>query len=292
MRSRERGTLVATAALAAVALLGGPSWAGPDCDEEAVVDRGGGEAGAECETPPGEDPDPVSDQPRPECDPASEEIAYYDDPPAERSDQYLDFMKRHDPPEGMSYQGAYNCAGRYLGGPHLVPDPEAVAAEPLREQARARVLPDAPSPRVSPEQAVVGFATWLWIDEADWQTTAATETDGTVSVRVEARPSRVVWDLVEGTRECDGPGIPWTAQAQEAYEARPADARGVGDPACTFEFVNSSTTEPDDVYRASVTVIWEFAWWLNGEARGVFGTWEATTDFDLRVGEIQTLRTG
>ena len=292
MRCRERALLVAAVAMTAAGLVGSPASAGTDCDEDAVVDRGGGEAGAECETPTDPTPDPVDGGSEQECDPDSEEIAYYDEPPEERADQYLDFMKRNEPPEGMTYQGAFNCAGRYLSGPHLVPDPEEAAAEPLRQEARARVLPDAPSPRVSPEQAVVGFATWLWVEEADWQTTTATETDGAVTVRVEARPRRVVWDLVEGVRECEGPGIPWTQQAQEAYEAQPAELRGVGNPACTFEFVHSSTTQPDDVYRASVTVFWEFSWWLNGEPRGVFGTWEATSDFDLRVGEIQTLRTG
>jgi hypothetical protein len=48
---------------------------------------------------------------------------------------------------------------------------------------------------------------------------------------------------------------------------------------------------PDGVHHASVTVTWQFSWSANGVPRGVFGTLDRTTGFDLRVGEVQALIT-
>lgn len=261
------------------------------CSGGTNIGGGTGEAGAECDASPG-----GGGAPAPECDPDSRDIAWYGDPPQdlsdEEADRWLTLMLRYgDVPEGKTWQAAFNCAGVYLGGPYLVDDPDWPAIEGIREEARARVTPPLPVPNVSPAETVVNLPTWLWVDEAEWQPAEATEIDGAVTVRVQARPVRVTWDLIEGTRTCDGPGIPWSRAAHDAYEAQPEDVRGRGNPACTFTFVHSSTTQPDDVYRASVTVAWEFSWWLNGTARGVFGTVDRTTDFDLRVGEIQALIT-
>ncbi|MDP8931367.1 MAG: hypothetical protein M3O70_23060 [Actinomycetota bacterium] len=186
---------------------------------------------------------------------------------------------------------AYNCAGVYLGGPHLVADPEWVDIQAARDVAKARVTPPPPTPNVSPSEAVAKFPTWLWIDDAYWQPATATVSQGAVAVRVQARPVRVRWDLEEGVRVCEGPGIPWSREAHAAYEGQSEQTRGRGNPACTFTFVHSSTVTEDGVYHASVTVSWEFSWWLNGAAQGAFGTADRTTRFDLRVGEIQTLIT-
>jgi hypothetical protein len=133
----------------------------------------------------------------------------------------------------------------------------------------------------------------LWLEPSYWQPTTAVEsTPGGVSVAVTARPLRVVWDLGEGQRVCEGPGIPWSQAAHDAYEVQPESVRGAGNPACTFTFFNSSTTQPGGVFEASVTVVWEFSWALNGAEQGVFGTVEVSEAWQLRVGEIQAVITG
>ena len=154
-----------------------------------------------------------------------------------------------------------------------------------------RVTPAFPEPNVSPAAAVVHEPTWLWIDEGDWAPLAATEVDGSVSVTVVAEPVEVVWDLGEGTRRCVGPGAPWTEAAQAAYDRASPVSRDAGDPACTFTFVHSSTIHQGGVHAVSVTVTWEFSWSVDGVSRGVFGTVDRTTDFAVRVGEVQALVT-
>ena len=290
-RPRASFVLVGAVFLGSVLVDPSPAWAEHHCEEEAGVIGGDGQAGAACETPRQSRSTPAV-----ECDPDSREVAYYADPPPDmREDQaerWLQTMRREPEEEGKIWQAAFNCAGDLLGGPHLVPDPDWPDVVAVREEARARVTPPLPVPNVSPSEAVVQLPTWLWIDEGSWEPAAATETDGAVTVRVEARPSSVTWDLVENTHRCEGPGIAWSQEAHDDYEAQAEHVRGVGNPACTFTFVHSSSVEPDDVYSASVTVAWEFSWWLNGEPRGTFGTVERTADFDLRVGEVQALITG
>lgn len=287
-RSSWRLLLVVLVTFGAMAVGAVPAQA--TCEEDAGIIGGGGEAGAECDEPD------EGGGPAPDCDPDSVDIAWYGDWPSDLSDEestriLILLLRLGEPPEGKIYFAAYNCAGRYLGGPYLVDDPDWPIIQGLRAEARARVTPPLPDPNVSPSEAVVKVPTWLWIDASQWQPRDETSTDGAITVRVEARPVRVVWNLVEDDRSCSGPGIPWSEEAQEDYEAQPEEERGTGNPACTFEFQHSSTTQPDDVYHATVTVSWEFSWWLNGTPRGVFGAIDQSTAFDLRVGEIQALIT-
>lgn len=285
--------VIVLAAVTLVAALSpaAPAFADQHCDEDATVGPDSGEARATCETPTSASAVGSG----PVCDPNSRDVAYYANPPEDldsRHEQHwMRTITRNPAPDGSKYRGAFNCDGRYLGGPHLVDDPQWMDVSGLRESATARVTPVAPSPNVSPTEPVVRFVSWLWVDDADWQVASDTQSDGSLAVRVEARPRQVTWDLVEGVRVCDGPGIPWSPGAHDDYETQPVNVRGAGNPACTFEFVHSSTTQPDGVYRASVTVTWEFAWWVDGVDRGVFGTHDATSEFDLRVGEIQALIT-
>lgn len=266
-----------------------PAVAGADhapdhpCTGEADTRGGDGEASGECEGAGGGT--------TPECDPDSTTIAYYAGPPEDLLDTYILFGAQNTPPEGMTFAAAYNCAGRYLGGPHLVPDPDWPDIQGARDVARARVAPPLPTPSVSPSEAVVKLPTWLWVDALSWQPASATASQGAVTVRVDAQPVGVTWDLEEGSRTCEGPGIAWSEAAQQEYEAQPESTRGRGNPACTFTFQHSSTVNEDDLYHADVTVTWEFSWWLNGAPQGVFGSVDRTTTFDLRVGEIQALIT-
>ena len=217
--------------------------------------------------------------------------------PGEEGSDTLHHVLR--PVEGQTLAVYRDCNGEVRSGLLLVPEPAPGGAGDVdgifvaRQEARARVEPAVPVFAVSPEQAVVRFTTWLWLDEDYWQPTSATSTTpGGVTVTVEAVPVQVTWDLDEGVRVCDGPGVPWSELAEAAYELQPETVRGSGNPACTFTFVNASSTRESGVFDASVTVRWEFSWSMNGAGRGVFGTVEVSDSWELRVGEVQAVITG
>jgi hypothetical protein len=203
------------------------------------------------------------------------------------------------PPEGQTAAVYRDCNGDLRSMVFWAPEPEPGGPGDddgifaARQEARARVEPAAPAFAVSPEQAVVQFTTWLWLEESYWQpVSASATTPGGVTVTVEAVPMQVTWDLDEGVQVCDGPGVPWSESADAAYELQPETVRGSGNPACTFTFVNSSSTRESGVFDATVTVRWEFSWSLNGVARGVFGAVEVSDSWELRVGEVQAVITG
>jgi hypothetical protein len=301
--------------LAVAALLLVPTAAeGTDCDAGSVIRGGGGEAGVEC-TDDEDDGGAAAQQVRvggdaPACtaeraaDPSLWWISL--DVPEWVLTWSKDTRQEYllaNPPEGMTIGVYRDCNGEVRSAPFLMPEPEplpgVVAADETlattiaREQARTRVEPRAPRVHVSPEQAVVRFPTWLWLDESYWQPRAATTaTPSGVAVGVRARPVRAEWDLGDGVKVCDGPGIAWSQAAQDTYDAQPDTSRGNGDPACTFTFVNASSTRPSGVFDASVSVVWEFSWSLDGVERGVFGSVRVVERWPLTVGEVQTVITG
>ena len=306
MRFAEPRALVVTLlAIAWLVVAPGSAWAG--CAGSGAIDDQGGEAAAACPGgSSGTATQPVGGGAGVECtsaradDPAAWWVSYdVPDsaiPGGEGSRQSYIAL---DPPEGQTIAVYRDCNGDVRGGVMWVPEPVPGTADDgegiflARQQARARVEPAVPVANVSPAEAVVRFPTWLWLEPSYWQqTTAAESTAGGVSVAVTARPLEVVWDLGEGQRVCEGPGIAWSQAAHAAYEIQPESVRGAGNPACTFTFINSSTTQPGDVFEASVTVTWEFSWALNGADQGVFGTVEVGDSWPLRVGEIQAVITG
>lgn len=299
--------LIATLGVA-LSLIATPVRAQTPCDGDAGIGGGGGSAVIDCPGSGGGSgattPEPVSGAPgAPACspdvagDPSRWWLSY--DVPASVIDVWFEQQAILEWPEGMTVGVLRDCNGDIRSAVRWVPEPEPGSVgdgEGLfaaRERARAEVAPALPSPRVSPADTVVGVETWLWVEESYWQ--VGVSSDATPSgqvVVVEARPREVVWDLDEGVRSCSGPGIPWSEDAQAAFELQSPSSRGSGNPACTYVFVHSSTTQPDDVYDASVTVVWEFSWAVDGVDRGVFGSVEVTESWPLRVGEIQALITG
>ena len=309
MRSRDltRFSLVLTAtAMALLVVLPATGWAAP-CSGSAAIDDRGGAAVGECPgTDSGSSALPVSvGGDAPACtaeraaDPAWWWLSFVPEqavPGTYRGQQEHNFL---EPPDGYVLAVYRDCNGELRSDLMWVPEPEAGSAADVegvfaaRQQARARVEPRVPRVHVSPEQAVVRFPTWLWLDAAYWQPRAASAaTPSGVAVGVRARPVRAEWDLGDGEKVCDGPGVAWSQAAQDAYDAQPETSRGNGDPACTFTFVNASSTRPSGVFDASVTVIWEFSWSLDGVERGVFGSVRVVERWPLTVGEVQTVITG
>ena len=308
---RCRDAIAAASVLGIVLVLAGPSIpaAASGCSGSGAIDDRGGEASLDCSgavTDPGGST-PVGSGGGVACtderaaDPAWWWVSF--DVPDEafprRDSGGGAFGEASLLPEGQTFAVHRDCNGELRSMVFTVPEPEPGGVGDddgifvARQEARARVEPSVPVFAVSPEQAVVRFETWLWIDGSYWQpASASSTTPGGVTVTVEAVPVEVTWDLDEGVQVCDGPGLAWSPSAQAAYELQVESARGTGNPACTFTFVNASSTRESGVFDASVTVRWEFSWSLGGVDRGVFGSVEVSEGFALRVGEVQAVITG
>jgi len=161
---------------------------------------------------------------------------------------------------------------------------DGVPPEVIRDIAAARLEPPPPSPATSPPLAgetYVRVPTWLWLDPAYWSPMEASETRGLTTVTVRATPTDAQWAMGDGeTLTCAGPGVAWTPGASE------------GATDCSYTFLHSSYGEPDGRFDASVTVSWEFEWWINDGYQGVFGTVDVVAGFQVAVGEIQAVETG
>jgi hypothetical protein len=175
------------------------------------------------------------------------------------------------------------CVGRGAGDYIVVEDEPPVPPEVLRDRAAARLVPPVPEPGTSPpvgRDTFVNFLTWLWVDETEWVAISESETAGLTTVTVEARPVMATWSMGEGgVVTCDGPGLVWV-------EGLPEDATD-----CAFTYRRSSYGEPREKFEASVSVTWEFSWWINAAPMGVFGEVDRVTSFPVGVAEIQAVET-
>ena len=159
-----------------------------------------------------------------------------------------------------------------------------VPPEAIRDVAAARLVPAPPDPETSPplaRQTFVQVPTWLWLDSASWAPIEVTETRGLTTVTVRATPTQARWVMGDGGEvTCLGPGVEWVSGASE------------DDTDCSYTYLHSSYGEPEGRFWASVTVTWEFEWWINDVYQGGFGTVDVSTSFVVAVAEIQAVETG
>lgn len=309
MRSGSGRPALILVVTATALLVPGIASASP-CTGSADIHDRGGEAAATCPSNESDAPTPTggnsatpSDGAVCTAERAADPNAWWVSflPPEHVPETYRDRQQHNwlDAPEGHVLGVYRDCNGDLRSDVLWVPSPEPGSAGDTegifaaRAAARARVEPMTPDFAVSPEQAVARFTTWLWLNESYWQPRSATASTPTgIEVSVEARPVEAIWDLDEGVRVCEGPGVPWSEPAQADYELQPESVRGTGNPACTYTFTDSSSVRPSGVFDASVTVRWEFSWSLNGVDRGVFGSVEVSDSWELTVGEVQAVITG
>jgi hypothetical protein len=163
----------------------------------------------------------------------------------------IGFTPVADPVDGTQY--ASRCQTEGVPQPELglvtYNAPEAAAPAPAPEliaaEAYERVPLVAPVVQTSPPVGapqLVGFPTWLWVDEGSWRTFDATAEVPGLSVTVTATPERVVWDMGDGNQVmCDGPGTPWVEGGDQTTDCE-----------YTYQFTGT--------YTVTATITWAVTW--------------------------------
>ena len=173
------------------------------------------------------------------------------------------------------------CDGRPV---QVVPESAPADLRQLALSARESVAISSPPLATSPSadrELYPQMKTWLWVDNAWWQSYSATASAGAVSSTVTARPVRSEWSMGDGGRTvCLGPGVEWS--------------RGMSEDAtyCSYTYRRSSAGEPEGTFTLTVTVYFEVAWTSNLGAGGSLGAMTRSASTQVRVGEIQAINTG
>jgi hypothetical protein len=159
---------------------------------------------------------------------------------------------------------------------------QVLAADLAYEASRELPLPH-PRPAMSPaigSDQLVGLSTWLWLEPGSWATLDATASVPGLSATATATPTRVRWDMGDGTVvTCDGPGV--------AYDpTRDDDAQSTD---CKHTYQHVSAGEPSGAYAATVAVDWAITWSAtNGQGGTLPGTSRGTS-FAVPVAERQAV---
>jgi hypothetical protein len=159
---------------------------------------------------------------------------------------------------------------------------EVLAADLAYEASRELPLPY-PHPVLSPAigaDQLVGLPTWLWLEPGSWATLDATASVPGLSATAMATPTRVRWDMGDGTVvTCDGPGI--------AYD--PARDDDVQSTDCKHTYEHVSAGEPSGAYPATVSIDWAITWSATNGQGGTLPATSRGTSFPVPVGERQAV---
>jgi len=108
---------------------------------------------------------------------------------------------------------------------------------------------------------LVGLPEWFWVPASQWHPRSVTITAGPVWATAVAAPVDLAFQPGSGLSpvSCAGPGT--------AYDSRKPSTQQHTD--CFYTYQRPSAGQPDDVYHASLTVIWRVSWTGSGGAGGV-----------------------
>jgi hypothetical protein len=295
MRVRTNGARVALRLIVTLALvlpavtLPGASAYASHCSGDNRIDERGGEVDAECrgEAPGGSGSSTMEELWARYCTDAGpyrpgDEVGFYEVAPV--SPEHVEAVGLDPTGEYVWYDVICWRDGREAAEVQIIVEvTPAVPPEVVRDQVAARIDPPTPVPATSPpleRHAVVRIPTWLFLDAGYWVPLEVSESRGVVTVTVRATPTQASWVMGDsGEVTCYGPGAEWRSGLSE------------DDTDCSYTYVHSSYGRPGGRFEASVTVVWEFEWWLNGAYQGSFGTVDVSTDFAVAVGEIQAIET-
>ncbi|HET7486519.1 MAG TPA: hypothetical protein VFJ85_01225 [Acidimicrobiales bacterium] len=167
--------------------------------------------------------------------------------------------------------------------PPVVNKPEPRPTADVARNVGQRTPLPVPGIRTSPPTGadqLVNLPTWMWLE--NWAPASATATEGGLTVTVTATPKRVVWRMGAGDPVVCGAGRAWNPALRE--EQQSSD--------CTFTYRASSANQPDLMYRASATMVFDISWSATNGESGSLGQASTTTDFRMRVAEGQALVIG
>jgi hypothetical protein len=188
--------------------------------------------------------------------------------------------------DGSSYVGVYvpPSAGN-------VPAPVVLAGTLAQTVANRLVLP-APRVRHNPASyALVGLATWWWVDPVQWQPLRQRTQAGPVWAEVTATPVSTTWDAGDGSVPvvCPGPGTPYDTSRSEVGQST----------ACSHTYFRTTAGQPqtgpsvnDRFFTVTVTTSWRVTWIGNGGSGGTLPVLTRSSAFPLAVAQRQTVVTG
>jgi hypothetical protein len=188
--------------------------------------------------------------------------------------------------DGSSYMGVYvpPSAGNL---------PPAVALAGTLAQTVANRLP-LPSPRVRHNpvgNALVGLATWWWVDPGQWQPLRQRTQAGPVWAEVTATPVSTRWDAGDGSAPvaCPGPGT--------AYDTTRPEAGQYTD--CSHTYRRTTADQPqtgpsvnDRFFTVTVTTSWQVTWIGSAGSGGTLPVLTTSSTFGLAVAQRETVVTG
>ena len=174
------------------------------------------------------------------------------------------------PPPRGEHWALMDCTGSTAGaGPLAVLISNATGAprvtpRQLFDQAVGELSVPHLQPATAPPRGadgLVGLPEWFWIPASEWRARSVTVTAGPVWATVVAAPIGLAFKPGAGLSavKCAGPGT--------AYNGRKPSAQQ--HTACSYTYEQSSAGQPENVYRASVTVTWRVSWTGSGGSGGV-----------------------
>jgi hypothetical protein len=162
--------------------------------------------------------------------------------------------------------------------PAPAPPPPIVIAREAVSQLRLSAPPIASNPGPG-AMHLVSLPTWLWIDRSQWQPQSTTASVPGVSVTVTATPTRIEWEMGDGsTVTCNGPGTPYPPDG---------DPRAAS-PDCGHTYTRSSAGLPGEQFPVTARVFWRIAWSGGGQA-GSLPELQTTSSAAFQVAESQAL---
>lgn len=129
-------------------------------------------------------------------------------------------------------------------------------------------------------EQLVGVPVLLWMEPDSWVPVSTSASAGGVTVRVEAVPEHVTWDMGNGDQVVCGPGAPYDPADPVASESD-----------CSYAYRRSSQSQPDGHYVVTATARWRARWTSTSGAGGDLGVVIRTTQIPVRVNEAQALNT-
>lgn len=188
------------------------------------------------------------------------------------------------PHAGMPGGGVFYPPVWVPNGPN--PPPRVTPAQLARSAYNNLALPR-PTVELSPVgRQLVNLPTWLavtggWDERSATAGVPAAAGRPAVSVTASARPTKVVWDLGDGSRlTCDGPGTVFAA----------GDDPALASPTCGHTYRTSSASRPGGVFVVTVTVHWSITWAGAGQG-GAFPDLTTAATVPVSVAESPALAT-